>query len=65
MENCDLLWQSKDPVVKSVVTTVKSVRKWKAKQAVHQAQAALEHKDRPCSEWVWWLRPGYCETHVG
>lgn len=44
MENCDLLWQSKDPVVKSVVTTVKSVRKWKAKQAVHQAQAALEHK---------------------
>lgn len=39
------LTQSKDLVVKLVAPTVKSGRKWKAKQAVQQAQAALRHKD--------------------
>ena len=34
----------KNPAVKMVAPAVKSGRKWKAKQAVQQAQVALKHK---------------------
>ena len=39
------LTQSKDPVVRGAAPTVKTGRKWKPKEAVQQAQAALRHRD--------------------